>query len=643
VCNDADVACLKIATALALILAPAVSWAQRTDENAITAAEDAFGITVGRESIGIYDDGNVRGFSPSAAGNFRIEGLYFDSQGGITGRINDEKAIHVGPSAQGFPFPAPTGIVDLNLRGSGQKSLISSLISTNSFGSFGAELDTQLPLIGSLSASAGFGYFRNRYGNGGGSTRWNVGIVPHWQLSENIDLKAFYSREQTYRDTAQVVYIPDGDFFPGRIERVRYPGPDYTLNDYYTQAFGLLGRANFGSWTVKGGIFRSMNIGDVSYSNTISVARDAQTTQRFVNAFPPNAYASWSGEVRISREFSEGPRKHMLTASLRGRSLVSRYGDSISTDIGLANLNDFVQARRPTYTFGPLTSDKTEQLTGGVAYNLAWKGIGELTISLQRTRYVKRVLVPDAALARGSTEAWLPSFSATLPLSNRFALYGSYVRGVEDSGTAPGFTANANTVLPANRTRQFDLGLKVVLPRQTTIIFGYYDIEKPYIDINTSNFFGILGAERHQGIELSITSNPVQGLTIVGGGIFSRPRVAASSEIAEPVGPRPVGEPDVSAQINLNYQLPFASMITLDAYINYDSSVAAKVSNSIIIPESIRFGGGVRYNFTFNAKPFTLRISASNLGNVYRLTPVGSGVYTYRDSTSVSAYITADF
>ena len=60
------------AAALAVVLAlrPSPALAQsRADENAVTQAEDAFGFSVGRESLGIYDADNARGFSPSAAGN----------------------------------------------------------------------------------------------------------------------------------------------------------------------------------------------------------------------------------------------------------------------------------------------------------------------------------------------------------------------------------------------------------------------------------------------------------------------------------------------------------------------------------------------------------------------------------------------
>ena len=41
----------------------------RADDNAVTAAEDAFGSSIGNESIGLYSPNQVRGFSPVVAGN----------------------------------------------------------------------------------------------------------------------------------------------------------------------------------------------------------------------------------------------------------------------------------------------------------------------------------------------------------------------------------------------------------------------------------------------------------------------------------------------------------------------------------------------------------------------------------------------
>src|SRR5262245_25302040 len=84
--------------AACLAMQPAL--AQRTDDNATQESDDAFGRSVGNESIGIYDDGEVRGFSPIDAGNVRIEGLYFDRLSDPTQRLIDGSAVRVGIAAQ---------------------------------------------------------------------------------------------------------------------------------------------------------------------------------------------------------------------------------------------------------------------------------------------------------------------------------------------------------------------------------------------------------------------------------------------------------------------------------------------------------------------------------------------------------------
>ena len=63
--------------ACAVLILAALSMpanAQHASDNAVTAADDAFGLTLGLESIGMYSPGQVRGFSPEAAGNVRIDG-----------------------------------------------------------------------------------------------------------------------------------------------------------------------------------------------------------------------------------------------------------------------------------------------------------------------------------------------------------------------------------------------------------------------------------------------------------------------------------------------------------------------------------------------------------------------------------------
>ena len=85
-----------------------IAQAQRAGENVMTSAKDAFGTTVGNESIGLYTARDVRGFDPVQAGNVRVEGLYFDRQSPnpseiFVGRMVSGSSIRVGLSAQSYP------------------------------------------------------------------------------------------------------------------------------------------------------------------------------------------------------------------------------------------------------------------------------------------------------------------------------------------------------------------------------------------------------------------------------------------------------------------------------------------------------------------------------------------------------------
>ena len=95
--------------------------AQHASDDPVASANDGFGLTLGLESIGLYGPGFVRGFNPQTAGNVRIDGLYFDQQGALSNRVVEGSTIRIGVSEIGYAFPAPTGIVDYDLRHRGQR------------------------------------------------------------------------------------------------------------------------------------------------------------------------------------------------------------------------------------------------------------------------------------------------------------------------------------------------------------------------------------------------------------------------------------------------------------------------------------------------------------------------------------------
>lgn len=135
-----------LSATLCLALAGDLAAAQRVDENAVRQAGGAFGKDVGGDSLGLYNPFDVRGFSSTDAGNVGLVGLYSDQQAEFISRLVACNRIHVRPSASGYAFPAPTGIVDYRLRRPGAERVISLVAKTDSFSASLIELDAQLPL-----------------------------------------------------------------------------------------------------------------------------------------------------------------------------------------------------------------------------------------------------------------------------------------------------------------------------------------------------------------------------------------------------------------------------------------------------------------------------------------------------------------
>jgi iron complex outermembrane receptor protein len=170
------------------LLVPSEVFAQRANENATTAADDGFGKSVGNESVGIYANGEVRGFSASDAGNGRIEGLYYNESGSISDLFQAGSDIRVGLTAFGQPFPAPTGIVDTTLRRvTSDRPIVTVRLNSGEYLGADATVEAALPLAPNLGIYSAAGYFDDRYADGAGAWFASYGSVVRWQRSQAAD------------------------------------------------------------------------------------------------------------------------------------------------------------------------------------------------------------------------------------------------------------------------------------------------------------------------------------------------------------------------------------------------------------------------------------------------------------------------
>jgi iron complex outermembrane receptor protein len=638
---------VRFASVIPLALHADAALAQRASDNAVTAAEDAFGVSVGVESIGVYSPSQVRGFSPVTAGNVRIEGAYIDRQGSIATRLIAGSTIKVGLSAQGYSFPAPTGIVDYRLRTVGEKPLVSVVAGSFAYGAPSIEVDAQLPIDSQLGLAAGASYAQEEYYDGSDAHYARFALIPRWRPSDSVEVIPFWSMTLGMGEQAPPTIINAANFAPPRAPRRHYFGQTWTKKDTRSINAGTIVKARIGEhWAISGGAFRSVFVNEESFANLfVGTTRDGLTTEQVI-ADPGQRYASTSGELRLSRSFVDGARLHTIHASVRARRLKSRYGGSApAIDLGPRRLGQVVPVDEPDdFAFGDVTRDSVRQMTYGLAWEGRWRNVGEASLGLQKTDYRKMIALPGGVPVTSTRDRpWLFNASAAAYLTARVSLYAGYTRGLEESGIAPNNAANRNEALPAIRTRQADAGLRWAINDRMKLVAGAFDIRKPYFNTDEANRFVILGDVRHRGLEFSLAGNPVDSVSLVAGAVLMRPRVTGEAVELGRVGEKPLNQPARILRGNVEYRPKFLPGLSFDAAVSNFGERAASRDNLVILPSYTLVDLGVRYRFEVGQSPTTLRLQVQNVGNTFHYDVDGSNTYGLTDRRRASIYLATDF
>lgn len=630
---------------LAAAILPSPSLAQRADENATVSAEDAFGSSIGNESVGIYASGTVRGFSAYDAGNARIEGLYYNESGAITDLLQSGSDIRVGLAAFGYPFPAPTGIVDTKLsRIDVEKPVLSVRLASGQYLGPDATAELSVPLTDTFGIKGAVGYFDDQYPDGAGAWFLSYGSVARWRAAKGVELTAYFSRYD-YGDEEQgpVVYT-NGDFLPGKVKRRKYFGQEWAEWAGHAQNYGAFAKAELDGWKLEAGLFNSRFTQDRFASAWFDGVDRNGIGREFVLSGRDQRFASTSGEARVSREFPEGPRLHRLIASYRGRNVQSDFGGYDLADLGLGAIGIQSREAEPTFAFGALTDDQVRQRSAAFGYDLLWKGVGELNMGLTRTDYRKRVAEPGLPIVSRRDQLWLWNAALAITTTEKLTLYAATTRGLEESGTAPANAANAYEVLPALRTRQMEAGFRYALPANMRLVGAAFDIRKPYFETDTSdNVYRILGNVRHRGVELSLSGEPVKGLNVVAGLLLLEPRVTGEAVADGRLGGKPIGRTSTLLDLNLDYRFPNWQAFSVDLGLLYEGERVANAANSLSIPARATLDLGARYRFKIGQSPATLRLSVTNLTNVYGWRVFSGGGFKANAPRTASLSVTADF
>lgn len=616
-------------TAFAALIPIAAAHAQRAQENAVTQAYDAFGTTIGNEKIGIYDTEDVRGFSPLQAGNERIEGLYFDKVGDENDRLQESSRIRVGIAAQGYAFPAPTGIVDYALRTPGDTARLSMLAEADTYGYYTVQLDGTQPLDRTLSIGGGIGANRNISPGGSDNYEGNIGVLLKWTPLPNLEFLPFWSRKDTYTAKDGEAYEPAGDFLPSPVPQHHFFGPPWARGQDFSINYGGLLSYSFSSWLMRLGIFRSELTNPKSSFPQLANLTQNGHGEMEVDLSPPSHLGSTSGEFRLEKAFTGEAWVHRLIFSLRGRNWNGLYGNSVTADAGPQTINQVINSPKPDIQFAPLTHDHVDESWIGFAYQTAWKDRLQISLGVQKVRYHKRAFVPGNAPTQLNATPWLLTGSATGNLTDDLAIFGGYTQGLEENGIAPSNAANSNQALPATTTHQVDGGVRWKLLPEVSMVADVFDLKKLYFNLDPTNVYRELGGLENRGAELSLSGNLTDELDVVAGAVLSEPRVSGEAVRLGISGDRPVGIRSRKLILEADWRPPDLAGLSLDLGVNHYGSVPATLDDVGVISAFTTVDWDARYAFTMGGEAASLKFAVMNMFNVRAFNVLDADTYGF--------------
>jgi iron complex outermembrane recepter protein len=619
---------LLIGAAVAALLAnPGAAWGQRTGENAVASAQDAFGTSVGSERVGLYFPQSARGFSPVQAGNVRINGLYFDYQADLNQRLVSGSNVRVGLTAQGYPFPAPTGVADFSLRLPESEAVASTVIGLGPFGGPRVEVDAQLPVTETLGVAAGIGINGEELYYGGERRVLTAAAVARWRPAKNLEIIPFWSMQDESGGEAQPIIFTGGAYLPPQIERRRYFGPGWAQNEGQDVNYGLLTTFSFGNWTLRGGAFRSIAHDYRNFTPLFLDTTPEAEADREVIAEQARRFASTSGELRLTRQWVEGDRLHLIHLMTRGRMQDRRYGGSERFNFGRGRIDEPILAPEPAFAPGLQTTDEVRQLTAGLGYEGRWRGVGELSLGVQRTFYEKAVVRPSGALPVSRSSPWLFNGTVSILASRELVFYAGYSKGLEESPVAPDIAVNRGEAPPAIITEQMDAGFRYAVTPKLSLVAGVFDVRKPYFALDPDRVFRELGEVRNRGVEVSLAGQITPRLSIVLGGVFLDAKVSGDQVDLGLIGRRPVGAAGRTITGALNWNVPRVEGLSLDLAYESISERVADRANSFVVPGRYVYSLGGRYRFDLFGRPATFRAQMASVNNVYGHNNLGEGFY----------------
>ncbi|MGV2905183.1 TonB-dependent siderophore receptor [Achromobacter sp. AGC25] len=327
---------------------------------------------------------------------------------------------------------------------------------------------------------------------------------------------------------------------------------------------------------------------------------------------------SKTGEIGVRGRFNTGPVKH--EPSLSASALAIDYSSArIRSSTVFSNLYHPADLPKPDIA----RPDDLPKTSESRLYSIALAD--KISFADDRIQVIAGVRHQriestnfDAATGRTASEyeksAVTPAFALTVRPTQQLSLYGNYIEGLSQGGTAPEGAINAGQMFPPEISKQFEVGGKYDFGNFFTTLSAF-QIEKPssYLD-PVSRRYVSNGQQRNRGLEFLVQGDAAPGVRLLGGvaytdGRLTRTEGGVNNGNVAPAVPR--------FQFNAaaEWDTPFLPGLTLTARMLRTSQQYVDVGNTQQIPGWTRFDVGARYAFKANGTPMVVRATVENVFN----------------------------
>ncbi|WP_447757488.1 TonB-dependent receptor [Sphingopyxis fribergensis] len=204
------------------------------------------------------------------------------------------------------------------------------------------------------------------------------------------------------------------------------------------------------------------------------------------------------------------------------------------------------------------------------------------------------------------------------------SLYGNRIEGLVAGSTAPITiddgngndipVVNRGAVLSPVKSTQYEVGGKLNFGRFNAGL-ALFRIDKPnsFVDPVTL-IYGNYGIQRNRGIEITLDGELVDGLRIISGLTLNDAKLRRTQGGVNE-GKDAVGVPEVLANANVEWDLPFLPALTLVGRVVYTGKQAVDSANTLELDSWTRFDLGARYVALVGDTPLTLRFNVDNVAD----------------------------